>query len=83
MDSIMPLVKQGHLVGEGIGPCNTCRFWKPDPYPSEGECRRHAPIADPAGRRGSFDNPLEGRWPMTGKDDGCGDHRPFEKENSK
>lgn len=62
-------------------PCNGCKFWNPLPTDDGtkerykavlGECRRHSPVPG----SGAMDEGEHSHWPITLKEDWCGDLVP-------
>lgn len=65
--------------------CELCRFWPWSRYPTQGDCRRRAPMV--------FQQPISWRgdevtmgavrhWPQTDRDDWCGDFEPRPHEEA-
>jgi len=44
--------------------CATCSHWSGEAQADLAQCRRHSPAIGPMG----------GLWPLTGRNDWCGDH---------
>lgn len=53
------------------GTCNTCTFHREVTHAEVGQCRRHAPSAEPAPGVS-----LRYTWPRTSGEEGCGEWKP-------
>ena len=54
--------------------CRNCRHWRTDTVEERGECRRYPPVR-PDPEPGEV-GPVLWEWPMTFRDDYCGEFQP-------